>query len=37
MAKGDPTFPGMSDMITQSFEQTRNAMEKYLDLFKGPQ
>ena len=34
MAKGDPTFPGMSDMITQSFEQTRNAMEKYLDLFK---
>ena len=25
MAKGDPTFPGMSDMITQSFEQTRNA------------
>jgi hypothetical protein len=34
MAKGDPTFTGMSDMITQSFEQTRNAMEKYLDLFK---
>jgi hypothetical protein len=34
MAKGDPTFPSMSDMITQSFEQTRNAMEKYLDLFK---
>ncbi len=34
MAKGDPTFTGMSDLMTQSFEQTRKGMEKYLDLFK---
>ncbi|HXX07315.1 MAG TPA: phasin family protein [Pseudolabrys sp.] len=34
MAKGDPTFTGMSDLMTQSFEQTRKGMENYLDLFK---
>jgi len=34
MAKGDPTFTGMSDLMAQSFEQTRKGMENYLDLFK---
>ena len=34
MAKGDSTFTGMSDLMTQSFEQTRRGMESYLDLFK---
>jgi len=34
MAKGDPTFTGMSDLMKQSFEQTRKGMESYLDLFK---
>lgn len=34
MAKSDPTFTGMSDLMTQSFEQTRKGMENYLDLFK---
>ena len=26
-------FAGISDMMTQNFEQTRKAMEKYADLF----
>ena len=29
----DQPFVGFSDMMTQSFEQTRKAMEKYADLF----
>jgi hypothetical protein len=31
MAKGDPTFTGMSDLMTQSFEQTRKKMQSYGD------
>ena len=34
MAKGDEPFTGMSEMMTQNFEQTRKAMEKYADLFE---
>jgi hypothetical protein len=34
MAKGDPPFQGMSDMMQQGFEQTSKAMDNYLDLFK---
>jgi hypothetical protein len=34
MAKGDQPFSGMSDIVQQSFEQTRKAMDNYLDLFK---
>ena len=30
----DQPFVGFSDMMTQSFEQTRKAMEKYADLFQ---
>ena len=30
----DQPFAGFSDMMTQSFEQTRKAMEKYADLFQ---
>ena len=33
MAKGDEPFTGMSEMMTQNFEQTRKAMENYADLF----
>ena len=33
MAKGDEPFTGMSEMMTQNFEQTRKAMEKYSDFF----
>ena len=33
MSKGDEPFAGISDMMTQNFEQTRKAMEKYADLF----
>src|SRR3974390_2945796 len=34
MAKGDEPFAGISEMMTQNFEQTRKAMEKYGDLFE---
>src|SRR3974377_1473821 len=34
MAKGDEPFTGISEMMTQNFEQTRKAMEKYADLFE---
>ena len=34
MAKSDQPFAGFSDMMTQSFEQARKAMEKYADLFE---
>ena len=34
MAKSDQPFAGFSDMMTQSFEQTRKAMEKYAELFE---
>ena len=34
MAKSDQPFAGISDMMTQNFEQTRKAMEKYADLFE---
>jgi hypothetical protein len=33
MAKSDQPFAGISEMMTQNFEQTRKAMEKYADLF----
>jgi hypothetical protein len=34
MAKSDQPFVEFSDMMTQNFEQTRKAMEKYIDLFE---
>src|SRR3974390_2971930 len=34
MAKGDQPFAGISEMMTQNFEQTRKAMEKYADWFE---
>jgi hypothetical protein len=34
MAKSDQPFVEFSDMMTQNFEQTRKAMEKYADLFE---
>lgn len=34
MAEGDQPFSGMSGVMQQSFEQTRKAMDNYLDLFK---
>jgi hypothetical protein len=34
MAKSDQPFAGISEMMTQNFEQTRKAMEKYADLFE---
>jgi len=34
MNMADQPFVGFSDMMTQSFEQTRKAMEKYADLFQ---
>ena len=34
MVKSDQPFAGFSDMMTQSFEQTRKAMEKYAELFE---
>jgi hypothetical protein len=34
MAKGDPPFQGMSDMMQQGFGQTSKAMENCFDLFK---
>ena len=34
IARVDHPFAGFSDMMTQSFEQTRKAMEKYADLFE---
>jgi hypothetical protein len=33
MAKSDQPFAGISEMMTQNFEQTRKAMERYGDLF----
>ena len=33
MVKSDQPFAGISEMMTQNFEQTRKAMEKYADLF----
>ena len=33
MAGGDNPFP-LSEMMTQGFEQTRKAMESYLDFFQ---
>ena len=33
-AKSDQPFVQFSDMMTQNFEQTRKAMEKYADLFE---
>jgi len=34
MAKSDQPFVEFSDMMTQNFEQTRKAMEKYAELFE---
>ena len=34
MVKSDQPFVGFSDMMTQGFEQTRKAMEKYADFFE---
>jgi hypothetical protein len=34
MAKSDQPFVEFGDMMTQNFEQTRKAMEKYADLFE---
>ena len=34
MVKSDQPFAGFSDMMTQGFEQTRKAMEKYADFFE---
>ena len=34
MAKSDQPFVQSSDMMTQNFDQTRKAMEKYADLFE---
>ena len=33
-AKSDQPFVQFSDMMTQNFEQTRKAVEKYADLFE---
>ena len=35
MESGDTPFAGVTDMVTQSFEQTRKAMENYVDMFKN--
>jgi len=34
MAKGDQPFAGISDMMTQNFEQTRKTMESFGNLFE---
>ena len=34
MVKSDQPFVEFSDMMTQNFEQTRKAMEKYAELFE---
>ncbi len=34
MAKTDQPFQGMTDMMQQSFEQTRKAMENCINLFQ---
>ena len=34
MAKTELPFEGMSDMVQQSFEQTRKVMENFFDLFQ---
>ena len=34
MVKSDQPFAGFSDIMTQGFEQTRKAMEKYADFFE---
>jgi len=33
MVKSDQPFAGISEMMTQNFEQARKAMEKYAELF----
>jgi len=34
MATTDPSFQGMSEMMQQSFEQTRKTMESCMDVFQ---
>ena len=34
MEKSDTPFTGFSELVAQNFEQTRKAMEKYLECFK---
>jgi len=34
MVKSDQPFAGISDMMSQNFEQTRKAMEKYADFLE---
>jgi len=34
MVKSDQPFAGFTDMMTQGFEQSRKAMEKYAELFE---
>ena len=34
IARVDQPFAGFSDMMTQGFEQSRKAMEKYAELFE---
>ena len=34
LVKSDQPFAGISEMMTQNFEQTRKAMEKYADLLE---
>jgi len=34
MVKSDQPFAGFTDMMTQGFEQSRKAMEKYADFFE---
>jgi hypothetical protein len=34
VAKSEQPFVAFSDVMTQNFEQTRKAMEKYADLFE---
>ena len=34
MVKSDQPFAGVSDMMSQNFEQTRKAMEKYADFLE---
>jgi hypothetical protein len=34
IVKNDQPFAGISDLMTQNFEQTRKAMEKYADLLE---
>ena len=34
IVKNDQSFAGISDLMTQNFEQTRKAMENYADLLE---